>query len=131
MEGAHYIQIGFFNNYKNKFDNCVLINYIHNMVFSYGCGATKESRITKNSGKLQAVLMTMAMRWYNEVRIAQWSTSRVSLKATVCCHWTSACAVWLQWLPWGTKSVQNKKKHYQKTVFSELTYGRLKPTKVE
>ena len=54
---------------------------------------SNESRTPKNGGKLLAIKIDMAMQQYNAERIAQWSTSRASLKATGCCHRSSACAV--------------------------------------
>jgi hypothetical protein len=48
---------------------------------------------TKNAGKLTTILMAMAMQRYNAGRIAQWSTSMDSLKATGCHHQASACAI--------------------------------------
>ena len=41
---------------------------------------------TKNAGKLTTILMAMAIQRYDAGRIAQWSTSRDSLKVTGCCH---------------------------------------------
>ena len=55
-----------------------------------------ESTATKNAGKSLAILIAMAMQRCDVGRIAQWSTSRASLKATGCRHRSSACAV----LPW-------------------------------
>jgi len=52
-----------------------------------------ESTATKNAGKSMAISIAMAMQRYNAGRIARWSTSGASLKATRCRHWSSACAV--------------------------------------
>ena len=61
-----------------------------------------ESTATKNAGKSLAILIAMAMQRCDVGRIAQWSTSRASLKATGCRHRSSACAV-LPWrLSWST-----------------------------
>jgi len=63
-----------------------------------------ESTTTKNAGESLAI-----MQRYNTGRIAQWSTSRASLKATGCRHWVSACAV-LPWqLPWLANSNETHK----------------------
>ena len=43
-----------------------------------------KTMTTKNAGDL---LAAMRMRWYDTGRIAQWSTSGASLKATGCDHW--------------------------------------------
>jgi len=76
------------------------------MVFSYGCGRQRNRGLQKNAGKLQAVLMTMVMRWYDEVHIAQWSTSRVSLNVTVCCHWTP--------VPYGSSDCHERQNRFKK-----------------
>ena len=52
-----------------------------------------KSMATKNAGKLLAILIAMAMQWYNVGRIARRSTSRASLEATGCRNWLSACTV--------------------------------------
>jgi len=52
--------------------------------------ANNKSTMTKNEGKLLAILITMRMRRYDGGRIARWSTSWASLEATECCHPVSA-----------------------------------------
>ena len=42
---------------------------------------------TKNAGKSRTISMAMVMQQYNVRRIARWSTSGASLKATGCDHW--------------------------------------------
>ncbi len=54
--------------------------------------ANNEIDETQNAGKLTTISMAMVMQRYNAGRIARWSTSRASLKATGCRHWVSACA---------------------------------------
>ena len=61
-----------------------------------------ESTATKNAGESMAISIAMAMQRYDARRIARWSTSRASLKATGCRHWSSACAVLLRRSPWLT-----------------------------
>jgi hypothetical protein len=71
------------------------------MLFSYGSGRQRIDG-NKNAGESLAILIAMAMQRCDVGRIAQWSTSRASLKATGCCHRSSACAV-LPWrLSWST-----------------------------
>ncbi len=65
-----------------------------------------ESAITKNAGKLMAILIAMAMQRYNAGCITQWSTSGASLEATGCRHWSSACAVLPRWPPLSTILVE-------------------------
>ena len=77
----------------------------------------------KNEGKLLVILVAMWMQWCNAGCIAQWSTSQASLEATGCQHWMSTCATLPRQPPWLTSLLQNTK-HYQKTMFSWLTYGR-------
>jgi len=55
--------------------------------------ANNEIDETKNAGKSTTISMAMAMQQYDAGLIAQWSTSRASLKATRCRHWVSACSV--------------------------------------
>ena len=55
--------------------------------------ANNEIDETKNEGKLTTISMAMVMQRYDAGRIAQWSTSWDSLKATGCRHRASACAV--------------------------------------
>jgi hypothetical protein len=64
--------------------------------------ANNEIDETKNAGKLTMISMAMAMQWYDAGRIARWSTSRASLKATGCRHRASACAALPRWPPWLT-----------------------------
>ena len=53
-----------------------------------------KSTATKNAGESMAILIAMAMQWYDAGRIARWITlSRASLEATGCRHRVSACAV--------------------------------------
>ena len=85
-----------------------------------------ESTTTKNVGKLLAISIAMRMRWCNAGHIAQWSFSWASLKATGCRHRVSACIALPPRPPLSTNSVENSK-HEQKTILSELTYGRPKP----
>ena len=61
-----------------------------------------KSTATKNAGESLAVSIAMAMQQYNVGRIARWSTSRASLKATGCRHWSSACTVLPRQPPWTT-----------------------------
>jgi len=61
-----------------------------------------ESTTTKNAGKLLAILIAMRMWQYDAGRIARWSTSRDSLEATGCRHWSIACAVLPRRPPWST-----------------------------
>jgi hypothetical protein len=61
-----------------------------------------ELTITKNVGKLMAILITMPPGRYGSMRIAQWSASVASCEATRCRHWASARAVLPRWLPWLT-----------------------------
>jgi len=68
-----------------------------------------ESRATKNADELLAISIAVAMKWYDVGRIAQWSTSRASLKATGCRHWLIACAVLPRWPPWSTNSDKTHK----------------------
>jgi len=68
-----------------------------------------KSTATKNAGKSMAILIAIAMQWYNAWRIAQWSTSGASLEATGCRHWLSACAVSPRWPPWSKNSNQTHK----------------------
>jgi hypothetical protein len=65
--------------------------------------AKKETDETKKSGKLTMISMAMAIQRYNAGRIAQWSTSRASLKATGCRH------VLPQRPPWSTNSNKTHK----------------------
>jgi hypothetical protein len=71
--------------------------------------------MTKNAGKLLAILIAMRMRQCDAVRIFQWCTSHASLEDTGCCHRVSACAT----LPLGRHGQQifENTKHYQKPTF--------------
>jgi hypothetical protein len=64
--------------------------------------ANNEIDETKNAGKSMTISMAMAMQQYDAGRIARWSTSRASLKATGCHHRASACAVLPRRPPWST-----------------------------
>ncbi len=46
----------------------------------------------KNTLTLLAILMAIAMRWYNTACITQWRRHRASLEATRCHHWASTCS---------------------------------------
>jgi hypothetical protein len=69
-----------------------------------------ESTATKNAGELMAISIAMAMQQYDVGRIARWSTSRASLKATGCRHQASACAILSRW-PHGQKNRIKHTKH--------------------
>jgi hypothetical protein len=58
---------------------------------------------------LLAISIAMRMQRYNAGRIARWSTSRASLEATGCRHWSSACAVLPRRPPWWTNSNETHK----------------------
>ena len=47
---------------------------------------TKYRQLQKKAGKATTILIAMRMRQYDVGRIAQWSTSGASLKATGCRH---------------------------------------------
>ena len=68
-----------------------------------------KSTATKNAGELMAISIAMATQRYNAGHIARWSTSRASLDATGCRHWSSACAVSPQRPPWSAILVENTK----------------------
>ena len=70
-----------------------------------------KSTATKNAGESMAILMAMAMHWYDAGRIAQWITSGASLKATGCSHRASACAVAVlpRRPPWSTNLLKQHK----------------------
>ena len=53
------------------------------MLFSYGSGRHRIDG-NKNAEESLAILIAVAIQWYNVGRIAQWSTSRASHKATGC-----------------------------------------------
>jgi hypothetical protein len=65
-----------------------------------------KSIATKNAGESLAILIAMAMQWYNAGRIARWITSGASLEATGCSHQASACAVSPRRPPWSTNSLK-------------------------
>jgi hypothetical protein len=73
-----------------------------------------ELAITKNAGKLLAILIAMQMQRYDPGWIDRWSTSRASLEATGCRHWASARIALPRRPPWSTISVktQNTNKNY-------------------
>jgi ABC-type cobalamin/Fe3+-siderophores transport system ATPase subunit len=71
--------------------------------------ANNEIDETKNAGKSTTILMAMAIQQYDAGRIARWSTSGASLKATGCRHRASACAVLPQRPPWLTNSNKTHK----------------------
>ncbi len=68
-----------------------------------------ESTATKNAGDSMAISIAIEINWYDAGRIAQWSTSRASLKATGCCHRLSACIVSPWRPPWSNNSNQTHK----------------------
>ena len=64
---------------------------------------------TNKVGESMAFSIAMAMQRYNAGRIARWSTSGASLKATRCRHRSSACPLLPQRPTWSTISVENTK----------------------
>jgi hypothetical protein len=68
-----------------------------------------KSTATKNAGELMAILIAMAMHWYDAGRIARWITSGASLEATGCSHRVSACAVLPRRTPWSTNLLKQHK----------------------
>jgi hypothetical protein len=63
----------------------------------------------KKTRQMLAISMTMRIWCCNVGRIAQWSASVASCKATRCCHQASACAVLPRQPPWSTISNETKK----------------------
>jgi hypothetical protein len=78
------------------------------MVFSLWLYQTTKLTMMKNTRQTGVILMAMRMRRCNAGRIAQWSASVASCKATRCRHRVSAHAALPRQLPWLTIS---KKKH--------------------
>ncbi len=68
-----------------------------------------ESTTPKNVGKSLMILIAMRMQRYEAGHIAGLSTSRASLEATGCRHWSSACTVLPQRSPWSTNSNKTHK----------------------
>ena len=91
--------------------NSYLFYIDHNMVLSSWLWPTTKSSATKNAGKSTTISMAMVMQRYDAGRIAQWSTSRASLKATAtgCHHRASACAVFPVRPPWSKNSNKTHK----------------------
>ncbi len=54
--------------------------------------ATANKTMTKNGPTLLAILMAVAVRWYNTALIAWWRRSRALVEATGCHHWASIVA---------------------------------------
>ncbi len=81
--------------------------------------ANNEIDETKNVGKLMTISMAMAMQQYVAGRIARWSTSRASLKATGCRHRASARIASPRWSPWPTNL---NKTHKHKTLTKHNFY---------
>ncbi len=106
------------------------IHMNHNMVFKYVLRLWVRTKSMTTKKARQTLVISIAMRrmWHcNAGRIARWSTSsRASLEATGCRYRASARIASPQRPPWSTILVKNTK-HYQKTIFSQLTYGRPKP----
>ncbi len=71
--------------------------------------ANNEINGDKITRQTLAILMAMRVRQCNAGRIAQWSASVASCKATRCHHWASAYAVLPRQLPWSTFSNETKK----------------------
>jgi hypothetical protein len=68
-----------------------------------------ELMTTKNVGELLVISIAMQMWRYDAGHIAQWSTSRASLKATGCHHQLIACTVLPRRPPWSTNSNETHK----------------------
>jgi hypothetical protein len=85
------------------------------MLSSYGYGQNIELTIMKNVAKSMTILMTMPPGGYGAMRIAQWSASLASSKATRCYNWVSAHAVLPRRPPWSTISNKTKKTLTKKT----------------
>jgi hypothetical protein len=68
---------------------------------------------TKNAGKLITILIAMSPGQYGAMRIAQWSASVASCKATRCRHQASAHAILPRLPPWLT--ISNETQNTNKT----------------
>ena len=77
--------------------------------------ANNKSMRTNNTCETLAISNTIQMWWCTAGCIAQWSTSRASLEATVCRHWASACASLPRRPPWLTNLLKYTK-HLQNTT---------------
>jgi hypothetical protein len=83
--------------------------------------ANNEIDGAKNTRQMLAILMAMQIGLCNVGRIAQWSASVASCKATRCRHWESAFTVLPRRPPWLTIYKQTKKtqtKHNNYIAFS-------------
>jgi hypothetical protein len=74
----------------------------------------------KNASKSLVISITMRMWGYYVGHIAQWSTSRASLEATVCHHRASACTVLPRRRPWSTILTANTKTLTKQLLASNL-----------
>ncbi len=99
------------------------------MVFSLWLWPTTKWTATKNTRQMLGILFVMQIQWCNAGRIAQWSASVTSCKATRCHKWASTCAILPRQLPWRT--ILNKTKNTNKTQLlpSFLTVDRRKKAK--
>jgi hypothetical protein len=78
------------------------------MVFSLWLWSRTKSMATKNTRQMLAILKAMHIRWCNAGRIARWSASVASCKATRCRHRVSAHAVSPRRPPWSMISKREK-----------------------
>ncbi len=83
------------------------------MVFSSWLWSRTKSMMTKNTRQMLAISKAMHIRWCDAGRIAWWSASVASCKATRCRHRASACAVSPRRPPWST--ILKRKKNTTKT----------------
>ncbi len=68
-------------------------------------GQQANKQQSTNTPKKVAMLMAVAVRWYNTARIARWRRSRALLEATGHCHWASIMSdninrTWLRCFFW-------------------------------
>ena len=78
-------------------------------MFSAMVVGINESTTMKNVGESLAISIAMRMRQCDAGRIARWSTSRASLKATGCRHRASAFAFLPRQPPWSTNLLKQHK----------------------
>jgi hypothetical protein len=100
------------------------------MFFSSWLWSRTKLMTTKNTHQRLAISKAMHIRWCNAGRIAQWSTSVASCKATRCHHWASARAVLPRRPPWSTISKRKKNTTITQLLSSFLTVDQRKKVSI-
>ena len=98
----------------------------HNKIIQLQLCTTTNRQWQTNAPPLQAILMAMRIRRYNDKCIAHDGRSRATLDAIGRCQWVSICPVLPRWTPWSSILAQKIKLWLSEINVLKLAFKRHK-----